>query len=138
MKEKKVKSDLATAGHYFALSIILVIAFTIIPTFILAFVSLPYINMVLLLIGFLALWFGVKYSAKETVANYVIKDANKIIKLSTILAVILIILNLIQVISKVFLSGMNFSEILPTTIFSAALNIIIFYLASKRYLKNNS
>ena len=134
MKEKKVSADwYVAATHWltagfvipFLLALVLGIPLTLI---------LDKDNLLLLSVGFgllnmLSVWLGVMYSAKYLNKTYVIKNAHKIVALSTIyLAVIgggFRLLKLIQ-------TG-NFSyELLGFII-----GIVIFYLASKKYIKNN-
>lgn len=132
MKPKKASADWYIAATHWLTATISMVVFSIVVGIILALISQ---NPTVILIGFIILyplmmWLAVKYSARFLDKTYVIKNANQIVILSTIY--IVIVGGGFRVMS--FLSK---GVITPDHI-GFLLAIIVFYIASKKYIKNNS
>jgi hypothetical protein len=84
---------------------------------------------VFLIVFPIIMWFAVKYSASFINNNYVIKDANRIVIFSTI---DFLILNLLLTSKNIFSNNLP-----PLDLIGTIVAIIIVYLASKRYIKEN-
>jgi uncharacterized membrane protein YbjE (DUF340 family) len=91
------------------------------------------------LIWVIGIWAGVMYSANYLAEHYIITDANKIINLSTTYRFILFLLFIggglfmasSQADTSVDKTGLAF------TVSFAVIGIIVFYLASKKYIKQD-
>jgi hypothetical protein len=140
--KRKVKADwyiaithwLTSSIMTFVLSLILILILSVlIPLFFrsLNISALHNIFVIFYMIVYpTAMWFAVKYSAKYLNKTYVIKDANNIIKLSTIFIIILGIG--VRIGTIISAKTVNFED------FAFVLAIISFYFASKKYVKENT
>ncbi|OGG50135.1 hypothetical protein A2763_01160 [Candidatus Kaiserbacteria bacterium RIFCSPHIGHO2_01_FULL_54_36] len=92
-----------------------------------------------IIVGIIATWFGVMYSSRFLKKRYVIPDANRIIKLSTIyFAAIFLIFEVWLVVSELYAPQMPTSEFLEyvgTDVLFGIVGTYIFYAASVKYLR---
>jgi len=131
MKPKKESADWYIAATHWLTATISMVIFAVVIGIALALISQ---NPTVILIGFIILyplmmWLAVKYSARYLDKTYVIKDASKIVILSTIYIVLVG-------------GGFRVMNFLSTGIITPdhigfALAIIAFYFASKKYIKSN-
>jgi uncharacterized SAM-binding protein YcdF (DUF218 family) len=132
MKEKKASADWYISATHWLTATITMVIFSVVLGFILALITQ---NTTIILIGFILLyplmmWLAVKYSARYLNKTYVIKNANQIVILSTIY--IVIVNGGLRILS--FLSN----GVITADHIGFALAIIVFYFASRKYIKNNS
>jgi uncharacterized membrane protein YhiD involved in acid resistance len=131
MKEKKNSADWYIAATHWLTATIGMAIFGAVIGIILALISQnPTIIMVGIIILYpLMMWLAVKYSARYLDKTYVIKNTNQIVILSTIYIVIVgggyRVMNLLS------------KGILTADHIGFAIAIIVFYFASKKYIKNN-
>ncbi|OGH86581.1 MAG: hypothetical protein A2493_02640 [Candidatus Magasanikbacteria bacterium RIFOXYC12_FULL_33_11] len=79
----------------------------------------------------LGLWLGVKYASNYLDKNYIVKDKNRLIKLSTLyLFVVGLVIRLYEA-----TEGINAIYIIDLLFFFVL--VTLFYFFSKKYLKNN-
>jgi hypothetical protein len=131
MKEKKNSADWYIAATHWLTATFTMVVFAVVLGIILSLVTQ---NPTVVLLGFIILyplmmWLAVKYSARYLDKTYIIKNANQIVILSTIY--IVIVGGGIRVMD--FISN---GIITPDHI-GFALAIIVFYFASRKYIKNN-
>ncbi|TAK57411.1 hypothetical protein EPO17_02015 [Patescibacteria group bacterium] len=136
MKEKKASAEwYIAATHWltagFAIPFVLTLVLSV-PLIVLLskYGNSNYlVGTVVALINILGIWLGVIYSSKYLDKTYIIKDANKIINLATLyLAVIgggFRVYNIIH------------TGIFPYTDLGFLVGLVIFYMVSKKYVKNN-
>lgn len=132
MKEKKNSAEWYIAATHWLTALILSTILGAIVIFILAMVSQ---NPTVTLIGFIVLnpvvmWFAVKYSSRYLDKTYFIKNANQIVILSLIYLIITA-------------GGFRVYKFFQTGVFQTEyvgfiIALIVFYLASKKYIKSNS
>jgi hypothetical protein len=84
----------------------------------------------IVLVGLLAIWLGVKYSAWYINKTYIVENFSKVVNISTIYFVVLkmgwTLLSMPKVINNNYLIQVLF----------AIINCVVFYLLSKKYLNN--
>ncbi len=87
------------------------------------------------------MWFGVMYSANYLAKKYVVKDASKIVNLSTIYRIVFL---LVFVGGGIFYAWTdpNYSSTDPMattiTVISTIISTAVFYAASKKYVKQDA
>ncbi|PIZ96295.1 MAG: hypothetical protein COX80_01805 [Candidatus Magasanikbacteria bacterium CG_4_10_14_0_2_um_filter_33_14] len=137
MKEKnkkEVKDWYISATHYLTSGFI-------IPFFVglLAFViifytageeNFPKFVLPLSFLWLVSLWFGVIYSSKYLEKTYIIKNSDKIINLSTLYFLI------IGILYRMYNFSLEVDYFIDFLFFFVA--VLVFYFASKKYLKNNA
>ena len=141
MKEKKVSPDwYIAATHWLTAGFVIPFVAGVILGILLAALADNNITILLNVNTFLVvstildmviLWLGVIYASKYLEKTYVINNAKKIVMLATIYFIIIdggfIVFKFVQ--SGVF----NYEYII-----GFILKVVVFYLASKKYIKNNS
>ncbi len=135
MKDKKNSADwYIAATHWLTAGFVVPFLMTLVAG-VLVGMFLGNANLALLMVVFgaihiISIWFGVMYSAKYLDKTYVLKNAHKIAVISTVyLAVIGFGFRIFQ-----FLQGGTISYELVQII----AGVIVFYIASKKYIKNNT
>ena len=131
MKEKKNSSEWYIAATHWLTAMVSSVIFGAIIIFLLAMITQ---NPMVVLVGMIVLnpvvmWFAVKYSARYLDKTYVIRDASNIVLLSTIYLVIVA-------------GGYRAYHFVNTGVFqneyiAFILALIVFYIASKKYIKSN-
>ena len=131
MKPKKTSADWYIAATHWLTATIASVIFSVVIGILIAIISQ---NPIIIMIGFIILyplmmWFAVKYSARYLDKTYIIKNANQIVILSTVYLVIvgggLRLYNFLQ------------NGILKDDYIGFALALIVFYFASKKFIRNN-
>jgi len=135
MKEKKQSANwYIAATHYltsgFAVPFVMGLFLGIPVAFVIGKENILLGVIVSSMIWFLGTWLGVIYSAKYLAKTYIIKDSNKIIKLSTIYLAVLGGLYRLDKIDK----GITTAYIVDIILF--AVIVFIFYYSSKKYIHN--
>ncbi len=133
MKQKKNSSDWYIATTHWltaGFAVPFLIALIIGAPLTLAFADNPKLLMpILMLLSLVSIWLGVIYSSKYVNKTYIIKDANKVVTQSTIILVLIG-------------GGFRLWKLLQTGILTyesiAFVGVVlIFYFASKKYIKNS-
>ena len=75
------------------------------------------------------MWFGVIYSAKYIERTYIVRDSNKIVNLSVIYSIVVIV--------GLHAYGAFVAKVEYISVATAAVTMAVFYLASKKYIKNS-
>lgn len=91
-------------------------------------------------IWLVSIWLGVMYSANYLAKKYVVTDASKIVNLSTIYRVVLATL---FIGGGFFMAASDSSAVVDTTaatftVVFAIVGTLVFYVASKKYIKQDS
>jgi hypothetical protein len=113
------------ATHYLTAGFVIPLLVMFIFGIVLGFLSvLPTVILTLLYAGIMALaiWLATSYSANFLKKQYIIKDKDKIVNLSTIYLIVLGTINLV----------LQFSVL---SIILLAVMAVVFYLGSKRYIE---
>jgi len=131
MKEKKNSADWYIAATHWLTATITMVVFAVVLGIILALITQ---NQAVILVGYIILyplmmWLAVKYSVRYLDKTYIIKNANQIVILSTIYIVI--------VGGGIRVMGFISNGIITPDHIGFALAIIVFYFASRKYIKNN-
>ena len=135
MKEKKISAEwYVAATHWltagFAIPFVLALLLGMPLAILLGDDNNILLDVAFGILNVIGIWLGVLYSSKYLDKTYVIKNANKIVILSTIF--IILVGGGFRV-YKFFQSGVFSYEYI-----GFATGIVIFYLASKKYVKNNT
>lgn len=135
MKPKKESADwYIAATHWltagFAIPFVLALVLGIPLTLILGKENIGLLALAFIILNILSIWLGVIYSSRYLNKTYVIKNADQIVILSTIYLVLVG-------------GGLRAYKFVQTGVFTYeyigfAVGVIIFYLISKKYIKNNS
>ena len=131
MKEKKMSADwYVAATHYLTAGFVMPLLIGIIASAVIMLLPvLEVISMPLsLVLSLLSIWFGVWYSAGYLKKTHIIKDPNKIIKLSTIYLVV------IQFLYCIYLALAQDIVLAGIQLVSLVIMALIFYFASKKYI----
>ncbi|MFH1657186.1 MAG: hypothetical protein ABH919_01850 [bacterium] len=127
MKEKKQSKDwYIAATHWLTAGFAVPFLVRLLVTLPLAFVvkNSELLVVSIYAVELLAIWLGVMYSAGYINSTYIIKDSDNIVKIATIYIVVVAFLNLM------------ISEISLINVVFLVTSIIIFNVASKKYIHN--
>ena len=140
MDEKKQSANWKiAAGHVFKSIIVAPVIFIMVaffPIFIInkniggTTVTITWWISVVMMI---AIWFGVKLSAKGIAKRYVVTESDKIINISLIISIVILALDRIS--KFVQPEGMSGGDVIYT--FTSVLMLIVFYITSKKYIQNS-
>lgn len=132
MKERKNSPGWYIAATHWLTAMVSSVIFGVVIIFLLVLVSQNYYVVLLgmLILHPIVMWLAVKYSARYLDKTYVIKNASQIILLSTLYLAIVA-------------GGYRAYKFLNTGVFQNEyivfiITLIVFYIASKKYVKNNA
>jgi len=133
MKEKKQTKDwYIAATHYLTAGFAIPFVFGFVigtPLAIVLGENNLWVGIIELILMPVIMWFGVIYSAKYIERTYIVRDSNKIVNLSVIYSIVVIV--------GLHAYGAFVAKVEYISVATAAVTMAVFYLASKKYIKNS-